>query len=98
MLEYDEIDVFAGIDVNKTYGCVIIKFAITGTVYNKFRYQSKVHDGCRNSMQQTIISFNDIVIASVKENNYRIHFSYISKDQTINLLKNVYLTEKGVEQ
>ena len=37
-------------------------------------------------MQQAI-SFDDIAIVSVKENNYRIHFSYIiSKDVTINLL------------
>ena len=36
-------------------------------------------------MQQAI-SFDDIAIVSVKENNYKIHFSYISKDKTINLL------------
>ena len=73
MLEYDKIDVSEGINVNKTNGCVIIKFAITGTFYNKFRYQSKVRDSCRNLMQQAI-SFDDIAIVSVKENNYRIHF------------------------
>ena len=31
---------------------------------------------------------NDVAIVSVKVNDYRIYFGCISKDETINLLKN----------
>ena len=31
------------------------------------------------------MSFNDVAIVSVKRNDYRIHFWYISKDKAINL-------------
>ena len=37
-------------------------------------------------MQKTM-SFIDVAIVSVKENDYRIHFWYISKDEAIKLLK-----------
>ena len=31
------------------------------------------------------MSFNDATIVSVKENDYRIHFWYMSKDEATNL-------------
>ena len=34
------------------------------------------------------MSFIDVVIVSVKENDYRIHFWYLSKDKAINVMKN----------
>ena len=34
------------------------------------------------------IRFNDVVFVSVQENDYRIHFLYISTDEATNLLKN----------
>ena len=34
------------------------------------------------------MSFNDIVIVSIKGSDYRIHFWYISKSDAINLLNN----------
>ena len=43
---------------------------------------------------QKSISLNDIAIASVKVNYYRIHFWYISLDKTIKLLKNAELSKK----
>ena len=51
-----------------------------------FKFDSQGCNGCHNLMQE-VTSFNDITIVSVKENGYRIHFYYISKDQAINLLK-----------
>ena len=45
-------------------------------------------------MQKTA-SFNDIKIASVKGNNYRIHFSYKSNDEALNVMKNSDLKEKN---
>ena len=33
------------------------------------------------------INFNDVAIVSVKENDYRIHFWYMNKDDAINKMK-----------
>ena len=41
------------------------------------------------------MSFTDIAIVSVKANDYRIHFWYMSKDEAINLLRNTDFTEKS---
>ena len=41
------------------------------------------------------MSLNDVAIVPVKGNYNRIHFWYMSKDQAINLFKNVNLTEKS---
>ena len=40
-------------------------------------------------------SFNDVVTVSVKVNDYRIHFWYMSKDNAINIMKNLDLNEKS---
>ena len=42
------------------------------------------------------MNFSHVAVVSVKENGYRIHFCYLSKDQAINLLKHAHLTEKSV--
>ena len=41
------------------------------------------------------MNFNDVAIASIKGNNYRIHFWYISKNDTINIMNNTNLNEKS---
>ena len=40
------------------------------------------------------ISFNDFAIVFVRRNDYRTDFWFMSKDEAINLLKNVDLTGK----
>ena len=44
---------------------------------------------------QKAMSFNDTAIASAKGNDYRIHFSYMSKDEAITFLKNAGFAEKS---
>ena len=39
------------------------------------------------------MNFNDVAIVSVKENYCRIHFWYMCKDGTINIMKNANLNE-----
>ena len=34
------------------------------------------------------MNFNDVAITSIKGNDYRIHFWYMSKDDAINIMKN----------
>ena len=40
------------------------------------------------------MSFNDAAIASIKGNDYRIHFWYMSKDDAINIMRNSNLIDK----
>ena len=49
--------------------------------------------GCHGLMQKAI-NFNDFAIVSIKGNDHRIHFWYISKDDAINIMKNSSLNEK----
>ena len=45
-------------------------------------------------MQKTISS-NDAPIVSVKGNDYRIHFGYMSKDEAVKIMKNSNFKEKS---
>ena len=40
---------------------------------------------------QKAMNFNDIAIESIKENDYRIHFWYMSKDEAISIMHNFSL-------
>ena len=40
------------------------------------------------------MNFNDIAIISIKGNDYRIHFWYMSKDEAISVMHNSNLNEK----
>ena len=46
-------------------------------------------------MQKTM-NFNDVAIVSIKRNDYRIHFWYMSKDDAINIMKNSDLKKMEV--
>ena len=41
------------------------------------------------------MSFNDVAIAYVKGNAYRIHFWYMSKDDAISIMNNSNLIDKN---
>ena len=43
---------------------------------------------------QKAMSFNDAAIASIKGDDYRIHFWYMSKDDAISLMHNSNLIDK----
>ena len=40
------------------------------------------------------MNFHDVAIASVKGNDYRIYFWYMSKNDAINIMNNFSLSEK----
>ena len=42
------------------------------------------------------MNFNDVAIVSIKENDYRIHFWYMTKDDVISIMNNSSLNEKQV--
>ena len=43
---------------------------------------------------QKAVNFNYVAIVSIKENDYRIHFWYMSKDDAITIMNNSNLNEK----
>ena len=93
MLEYDRIDVSEGINVNKASSfrkCIIFHYWYFLEV--SFRFQPKVCNVCHALMQDSMI-FNNVVIVSVKRNDYKIDFLYISKMKPINIMKNSDLSE-----
>ena len=81
----------------KSMVCVSALFVITGIVIGKveinFRFDLKVCNGCPNLMQKALC-FNDVAFVSVKENNYRIDFWYMSKEKDIKVLQNPDFAEK----
>ena len=43
---------------------------------------------------QKAVNFDDVAIVSIKENDYRIHFWYMRKDEAISVMHNSNLNEK----
>ena len=94
MLEYDIIDISEGIDVNRS--CNSRECGIFHYWYfldRNFSYQKYLCNGCHDLMQKAM-SFNDVAVVSIKGNDYRIHFWYISKDGAISLMHNSNLIDK----
>ena len=58
-----------------------------------FNYKPYLCNGCHDLMQKGM-NFNDVVIVSIKGNDYGIHFWYTSKDDPMSIMKNSNLNEK----
>ena len=54
-----------------------------------FKYEPHLCNVCHGLMQKAI-HFNDVAIVSIKGSDYRIHFWYMSKDDTLNIMKNSF--------
>ena len=63
------------------------------TSQKNFSYEPYLCNGCHDLMQKAM-NFNDVAIVSIKGNDYRIHFWYISKNDAINFMNNSSLSEK----
>ena len=88
MLEYDRMDISEGININKTNAskeCDICHYWYF--LDKNFNYEPYLWNGCHDLMQKAT-NFNDVAIVSIKRNDYRIHFWYISKNGAINIMKN----------
>ena len=94
MLEYDRLDISEGIDMdktNKSRKCDIFHYWYF--VDKNFNYKPYLCNGCHNLMQKAM-NFNDVAIVSINWRSYRIHFSYISKNDAITLMNNSNLIDK----
>ena len=88
MLEYDKIDISEGIDINKTNAskeCDICNYWYF--LDKNFIYESYICNGYHDLMQKAM-NFNYVAIVSIKVNDYRIHFWYMSKDDAISIMNN----------
>ena len=93
MLEYNRIDI--SIDANKTN--LLKECDICHNWYFKdvgFKYEPYLCNGCHDLIQKAM-SFNNIAIVYVKESAYTIHFSYMSKDDAINIMIGSNLVDKS---
>ena len=59
-----------------------------------FKFEPYLCNGCHDLMQKAV-KFNDVAIVSIKENDYIIHFWYMSNDDAINIMKTSNLNEKS---
>ena len=94
ILEYDKIDISEGIDINKTSASKECNICCYWYFLNKnFSYELYICNGCHDLMQKTV-NFNDVAIVAIKENDYRIHFCYMSKNDAICLMNSSTSNEK----
>ena len=94
MLEYNRIDISEGIDINKTSGSKKCDIRHYWYFLDKnFSYEPYLWNGCHDSMRKAM-NFNDVAIVSIKGNEYRIHFWYMSKYEAISIMYNSSLNEK----
>ena len=94
MLYFDRIDISKGIDINKTSAskeCDI--FHHWYFLNYSFKFQSNV---CNRWHDLLIMSMNftDIAILNIKGSDFCCIISWISKNDTINLMQNADLAEK----
>ena len=88
MLEYNRIDISEGIDINKRNAskeCDVCHYWFF--VNKNFKYEPYLCNDCHDLMQKTM-NFNDVAIVYVKESEYRINFWHMSKNDSINIVKN----------
>ena len=83
-----------GIDISKTNASKEYDICHYWYFLDKnFNYEPYLCNGCHDLMQKAI-NFNDVAIVSIKGNDYRIHFWYMSKDDAISIMNNSSLNEK----
>ena len=95
MLEYDRIDISEGIDINNanvSKECDICHYWYF--LDKNLNYEPYLCNGCHDLMQKAM-NFNDVAIASIKGNDHRIHFWYMSKNDAINIMKNSNFKKNG---
>ena len=95
MLEYDRIDISEGIDTNKTSASKECNICHYWYFLDKnFNHEKYLCNDCHDLMQ-TAMSFKNVAIVSIKGNDYRTHFWYMSKNDAIALMTNSNLNDKN---
>ena len=94
MLEYDRIDIFEGIDIKKcketSRECSSCKFYYF--LDKNFSYGPYLCNGCYMSLEA--ISMQNLAIINYNGNAYHVNFSFMSKKDAFNLIKNAVIIDK----
>ena len=94
MLYYDRIDVFEGIDVNKTSKSKDCNICYYWYFSNKrFCFQTYVCNRCHDLVMMSM-NLCDIAILNIKTASYFCIISGIRKSEVINLMKNIDFNKK----
>ena len=95
MLEYDRIDVNEGIDFNKnklfSKKCTVCKYWYF--INKNFYYQRCVCNGCHD-MSLKAISMHNSEIGYNNGIAYRINFTFMPKNDALNIIKNALIKDK----
>ena len=98
MLEYDRIDVSEGIDNtrNKLVSKECCLCCFWSFIDKNFNYDNHLCNGCHD-MNMKAVSMYNLAIVYVNGIAYRINITFMTKDETINLIKNsVIIDKRGV--
>ena len=95
MLEYDRIDISEGIDIKKhketSRECSLCKFYYF--LNKNFNYGQYLCNGCYDMFLKAI-SMQNLTIINHNGNHYRVDFTFISKKDAYNLIKNAAIIDK----
>ena len=96
MLDYDRIDISEGMDINKTNPSKECDICHHWYFLDKnFDYEPYLCNGFHDFMQNAM-NFNNVANVSIKGNDYRIYFWYMSKDDAIYIMKNSDFFKKWI--
>ena len=94
-LEYNGTDISESIDTNKTSASKESNICHYWYFLDKnFNYEPYLCNGCHDLIQKPI-SLKHAAIVSIKGNDYRIHFWYMSKNDAIAVITNSNLNDKN---
>ena len=95
ILECDRIDLCEGIDAKKcedtSRECSLCKFYYF--LNKNFNYQTNLCDGCHD-ISTKAISMQNVAIIYHGKNVYCVNFSFMSKNDAYNLMKNSNIIDK----
>ena len=97
MLEYDRIDLSAGIDVNRcedtSRKCSLCQYYYF--LNKNFNYQRYLYDGCHD-MSVKALSMQHLTIIYHNGQTYRVDYLFMSKSDAFNLIKNsIIIDQRG---
>ena len=94
MLYYDRIDIFEGIDVDKTSASKEFDVCHYWYFLNySSKFQPNVCNRCHDLLMMSI-NLSNIAVLNIKGSDYCCIVSLISKNEAITLMQNADLTEK----
>ena len=95
MLEYDRIDVYEGIDINKceetSRRCSLCNFYYF--LDKNFSCEPYLCNDCHD-MSLKAVSMQNFTIINHNRKHYRVNFVFISKKDAYNLIKNATIIDK----